>query len=327
MTALPPRYRTIGAAYRERFGCTVYKVSVTTAQTCPNREGLRGMSVCTFCDEWGSAAHAEQTGRPLAEQVAEVGGRIRERYGAQKLLVYFQAYTTTFERVTRLERLLREALALPGVAGIVVGTRPDCLPPTMVRLLGTLARDAYVSVELGVQTLDDGQLAWLSRGHTRADAERAIAAVKAQPGLDLCTHLMFGLPGETDAQLAETALTLSGWGVDGVKLHNLHVLRGTPLAELHARGEFEPVDLPDYARKVARFLEHLAPRVAVHRLSAVASRWDELIAPGWARHKMGPTEFIRAELARLDTWQGRCYPYPPGAAAAEAGPAHSSLHR
>jgi len=314
MTALPSfprRYLPLSDVYRRRFGCSVYKLPVAVAQTCPNREGLRGMSVCVFCDEWGSAAYPEQAAAPLAAQVARTGARLRRRYGAEKFVVYFQAYTSTFVRISRLEALLAEAVAQPDVVGVAVGTRPDCLTGSVLERLAALAATHHVSVELGLQTLDDAQLAWLARGHTRAQSLAALERLAAFPALDVCAHLMFGLPGEGDDQLRETAVLLSDRGVAGVKLHNLHVLKDTPLQRLYAQGRFTPVSLSEYARRVGVFLEHLAPWVAVHRLNAVASRWGEVVAPGWAREKLRPTEAIRAHLARVDTWQGRCHQGAP----------------
>jgi hypothetical protein len=314
MSAAPepePRYLPLSRVYRERFGCKVYKLPVSIAGSCPNREGMRGMRPCIFCDEWGSAAYPEHAARPLREQLRLNGERIRERYGAERFLVYFQAYTTTFARVRNLAAMFEEALAAPGVAGLVVGTRPDCLPPAVLALLADLARTHYVSVELGVQTLDDAQLRWLARGHTREQSLRALSALAERPALDVCVHLMFGLPGETEPQLRETAGELSRRGVAGVKLHNLHVLRGTPLEDEYRAGAFAPATLETYAERVVAFLEALSPRIAIHRLNAVAARWEELVAPDWAREKLRPTEAIRGLLRERDTWQGRLYVEEP----------------
>ncbi|MCZ6729409.1 MAG: TIGR01212 family radical SAM protein [SAR324 cluster bacterium] len=309
------RYFPLSEYYRRRFGKRVYKVSVATARTCPNREGIRGMSVCSFCDQWGSAAYEELVGQPLQTQIARVSARLRERYKAERFLVYFQAYTNTFERISRLEALFEEALRQPDVIGLVVGTRPDCLPRRMLRLMSEIARSHYLSVELGVQSLDDDQLNFLSRGHDGACSLAALESLREYPEIDVCAHLMFGIPGEDDGQLKETAAVLSAQGLQGVKLHNLHVLKNTPLARLYGEGAFAPVSLPEYARKVAVFLEHLAPGVAVHRLNAVASRWEELLAPPWAKEKLGPTQFIRDYMERVDSWQGKHYQsgqwYPP----------------
>lgn len=310
-TSPPPRrYHPISQHYRERFGCKVYKISVSLAQTCPNREGVRGMTVCVFCDQWGSAAYHEQAGRSLTDQVAHLRDRLRQRLKADKFLVYFQAFTHTYQRITHLQRLYEQALAEEDVVGIVVGTRPDCLPPAMVRQLGRLGRQAYVSVELGVQTLDDGQLDYLARGHDAACSLDAVERLRSEGEINICAHLMFGLPGETEAQLAATAATLSDAGIHGVKLHNLHVLRGTELERRFRAGQFAPIGLEEYAGRVCVFLEHLSPEVAVHRLSAVASRWEEVVAPAWVREKMRPAQRILAEMERRGLRQGDRYRLP-----------------
>lgn len=307
------RYHPLSRHYRRRFGCKVYKVAVSVAQSCPNREGLRGMTVCAFCDAWGSAAYEETAGLPLREQIRVNGRRVRERYKAGKLLVYFQAYTNTFARVTQLERWYKEALEEPGIAGIVVGTRPDCLPPRMIRMLAELARETYVSVELGLQTLDDRQLSFLSRGHDSACSLAALNALASYPDIEVCAHLMFGLPGEDEEQMRDTARVLSGFALQGVKLHNLHVLKNTPLERLYREDRFRPIGLGEYAGRVRVFLEHLSPRVAVHRLHAVASRWDDVVAPAWVREKLRPARVILQELERADSWQGKYWlPGPHG---------------
>ena len=298
-------YRPLSQHYRTLFNQRVFKLSVSVAQTCPNREGMQGMRVCTFCDQWGSAAYHADAHKPLKEQIALHRNALRKRYKAEKFLIYFQSYTNTFGRIRELAALYEAVLQEEDVVGIVVGTRPDCLPRGALRLFSEISSRSFVSVELGVQTLDDAQLDFLSRGHHSQCSIEAIQKLKALPQVDICIHLMFGLPGETDEQLRKTAVLLSELGVHGVKLHNLHVLKNTPLAILHQQGRFEPVGLEEYSRKVALFLEHLSPHVAVHRLAAVAPRWDELIAPSWTKEKMRPTQFIEDYLQTHNSWQGK----------------------
>ncbi|MBC8259252.1 MAG: TIGR01212 family radical SAM protein [SAR324 cluster bacterium] len=301
------RYRPLSQHYKERFGEKVFKVSVSIADSCPNREGKQGMDVCIFCDEWGSAAYHQYRDQPILEQININREAIRKRYRAQKFLIYFQAYTNTFGRFKELESLYQVALEEKDVVGIVVGTRPDCLPKRVLRKFAEIAQKNYLSVELGVQTFDDAQLKFLSRGHDSACSLSAIRKLKSLADLNLCVHLMFGLPEETDAQIRDTANILSELGVDGVKLHNLHVLRNTKLETLYREALFVPVELEEYTRKVSLFLENLSPKIAVHRLAAVASRWDELVAPAWTKEKMRPTQFIDDYLTAKGTWQGRCY--------------------
>ena len=303
------RYRQLSQHYRERFGEKVFKVSVSVVDTCPNRANRNGAAVCIFCDKWGSAAYHLFRDQPLLKQIQINREAVRKRYRAEKFLIYFQAYTNTFGRFRELESLYQIALKEKDVVGIVVGTRPDCLPKRVLLKFAEIAQENYLSVELGVQTYDDAQLLFLSRGHDSASSLSAIRNLKKLPELNLCVHLMFGIPDETDTQIRETAEILSEHEVDGVKLHNLHVLRNTPLEKLYHESRFTPVELEEYSRKVTLFLENLSPKIAIHRLAAVASRWDELVAPEWVREKMRPTQFIDDYLAAKETWQGRFFEF------------------
>ena len=298
-------YHPISQHYRECFGTKVFKVSVSVAETCPNREGLNGSKICSFCDEWGSAAYHLERDKPLSEQIKINREAIRKRYRAERFLVYFQAYTNTLGKVQKLQDWLDTALMEQDVVGIVLGTRPDCLPSRVLKLFQEYSERTYLSVELGIQTLDDDQLDFLSRGHDSQCSLDAIDKLKEIPGLNVCAHLIFGIPGETDEQLIETARVLSTKKIDGVKLHNLHVLQGTPLEQIFGKGDFVPLSLEEYTRKVALFLEYLDPSVAVHRLAAVASRWNELLAPEWNREKMRPMQFIEDYMRNNQMFQGR----------------------
>ncbi len=300
-------YKPLSQHYREKFGEKVYKVSVSIADSCPNREGKNGMDVCVFCDEWGSAAYHLNQELSIEKQIHLNQEAIRKRYKANKFLIYFQSYTNTFGRFKDLENVFLTATNEDDVLGLVIGTRPDCLPQRVLDLFSRIAQQHYLSVELGVQTFDDGQLKFLSRGHDSLCSENAIKKLKQLEKVNLCVHLMFGLPGENEEQIIATAKHLSELGVDGVKLHNLHVLKNTPLEKMYHAADFVPIELEEYTEKVTLFLENLSPDIAIHRLTAVASRWDELVAPAWTKEKMRPTQFVEDNLASKKTWQGRCY--------------------
>ena len=299
------RYYPLSQHYKECFGEKVYKVSISVAKSCPNREGLNGTSVCIFCDEWGSAAYHQFSNLPILKQIQINREAIRKRYKAEKFLIYFQAYTNTFGHFSGLENLYNKALSEIDVVGLVIGTRPDCLPKRILHKFSEISKNQYLSVELGAQTFDDHQLNFLSRGHDSATSIAAIRKLKSLQNVNICVHLMFGLPSESDQQIQETAQLLSELKVHGVKLHNLHVLRETTLEKFFHESKFFPIGLEEYARKVTIFLENLSPKIAVHRLAAVASRWDQLVAPSWTREKMRPTQFIDDYLEANQTWQGR----------------------
>lgn len=300
-------YHPISLDYKTRFQTKVYKVPVSIAEDCPNRRGLKGMVVCIFCDEWGSAAQKESLQLDLKTQIDTYLKDIKRKYNAEKFLVYFQAYTSTFLQLTKLQSHFETALSTDEVHGFVIGTRPDCLSPAVLQLWKTYAQRTFVAVEMGVQSFFEDQVAFLKRGHTARDSIEGINRIYRETGIDIGIHLMFGLPNETDERIIETALICNKLPISNVKLHNLHVLKNTPLEILYRAGEFTPVTREEYTRKVILFLEHLDPSIAIQRLNALASRWDELIAPDYTRHKMETFQFIIDEMARLQTHQGRCF--------------------
>jgi radical SAM protein (TIGR01212 family) len=306
MADLDLPYNPISRFYRERFNAKVYKISVAVADTCPNREGLRGMQTCNFCDQWGSAAYAENLKRPLLEQIESVRQVLREKRGAEKFLVYFQAYTTTFSKARELREQLFAALDCEGVVGLVVGTRPDCLSEGFLETCNELCAKTFLALELGVQSFDNRALEWMRRGHT---AEQSIAAMQKIrekcPEANLSCHLIFGAPGETDAMAIESAKILNSHEVDAVKLHHLHVLKGTALAEQYARGEFEPLDREAYFQRCCIFLQHLDKDIHVHRLSAFSPRWDELVAPAWTSYKMKTYQDMLDYMKARGAYQGQ----------------------
>ncbi len=299
-------YYPISRFYQERFGEKVYKISVAVAETCPNREGLKGMQTCNFCDQWGSAAYAENLRRPLVEQMDRVSRVLREKRGAKKFLVYFQAYTTTFSRVARLREHFETALAYPDVVGLVVGTRPDCLSQAFLELCREMSERTFMAVEMGVQSFNEDILKWMRRGHTAAQSIAGLRKIaEACPKVNLGVHLIFGSPGETDELAIEAARIINSLPVQNVKLHHLHVLKGTALAEEYARGEFEPISREAYFHRCCLFLQHLNPDIAVHRLSALSSRWDELVAPDWSSFRMRNYQDMLDYMARENAYQGQ----------------------
>jgi radical SAM protein (TIGR01212 family) len=286
MQSLP--YFPISQFYRQIFaGEKVYKISVSVAETCPNREGIRGMQTCRFCDQWGSAAYSDNLKIPLAAQIEKVRATLIEKRLAKKFLVYFQAYTTTFTRVKKLREEMELGLSYPDVVGLVVGTRPDCISDSLLDAFNEMSERTFMAVEMGVQSFDNRQLEWMHRGHSAEDSIKALRRMRERcPKVNLGMHLMFGLPNETDQDVIDAALKVNEIGVQNVKLHHLHVLKNTPLADDYARGEFVPVEREVYFHRTMLFLQNLRKDIAVHRLAAFAPRWDELIAPAWTSHKM-----------------------------------------
>ena len=303
-------YNPISQFYRRRFGSKVYKIPVSVAQSCPNREGFRGMKTCIFCDVWGSAAYPEVRDLKLKEQIESNRDRVKNRTNAAKFLVYFQAYTNSFTKTQNLREQFEIAARCADVVGFVVGTRPDCISDAVLDLWQEYNEKLFLSVELGAQSFDNAQLKWMERGHSAEKTIWAIERVKAQTSVDLGVHLMFGFPGETEQQLIDTAQTLNGLPIENVKLHNLHVLKNTPLADIYERGEFSPIEKAEYADRVISFLQHLRPDIAVHRLAVLSSRSDELIAPQWTSKKMEIYQYIIDRFRDQGAFQGQLFSRP-----------------
>ncbi len=299
-------YHPISRFYRERFQAKVYKISVAVAETCPNREGLRGMQTCNFCDQWGSAAYSENLQKPLTEQIESVREVMRTKRGAEKFLVYFQAYTTTFSRASRLREQFMTALSYPDVVGIVIGTRPDCVSDGFLETCHELSQKTFVAVEMGVQSFDNEILKWMRRGHTGEESVAALEKVAgACPDVNLGAHLIFGSPTETDQMAVDAARRINELPIHAVKLHHLHVLKNTPLAEDYARGDFQPLEREAYFSRCCLFLQHLRPEIAVHRLSAFSPRWDELVAPAWTSFKMKTYQDMLDYMNSRGAFQGQ----------------------
>ena len=297
------RIRSISSHLAERHGGRVQRVLVRGGFGCPNRDGRAGTGGCTFCDF--TANWADRSGaRPgVAEQLADGISRIGPRTGARKFLAYFHDGSATDAPVERLAALYHEALAQPGVVGLAIGTRPDCLPDAVLDLLGRIHARADLWLEIGLQTASDVTLARINRGHDVRCFEDAVRRAHDR-GLVVCAHVVLGLPGEGRAQARATAGLLTRLGVQGVKLHNFHVLAGAPCAAAFRAGEFTVPERLEYAALAADFIENIPPTVVVHRLAASA-RTERLVAPDWTADRWAGRQAVLDELERRESWQGR----------------------
>lgn len=300
-------YKSISEHYQEKFKAKVYKIPVAVVDDCPNRMGLKGMETCAFCDVWGSAARSEAFDMELKQQIEKYKAHIQKKFKAQKFLVYFQAYTNTFTKVTELERNFNIALESPDVVGFVLGTRPDCLSPAVLKLWEKFNQQSSVFVELGVQSFFNDDLEFMKRGHSAEASLEAIKKITDNTSVDLGIHLIFGNPNETNERIIRTAEIVNSLPITNVKLHNLHVLKNTTLEKIYNLGEFAPVSLETYSERVSHFLQNIRPDIALHRLSAFASRWDELIAPAWTADKMGTHQYIIDFLRAKSCFQSQKY--------------------
>ena len=296
------RYNQFSQELKRVFGCRVQRLSVDAGFTCPNRDGSVGTKGCVFCGGKGSGSYGILHGASVAEQLEHAKEVMVRKYKAARFIAYFQSYSNTYAPVERLRALYDEALGVPDVVGLIVGTRPDCLPGETLDLLASYARRCYFWLELGLQSHLDRTLAAIGRGHDLASFETAVHGCRER-GIRVCAHVILGLPGESREEMLSGAQYLNRSGVEGVKIHLLHVMAGTRLAEQYLAGEVRVMDRDRYVGLVCDFLERLDPRIVVQRLTGDGNRQD-LVAPLWSLAKFEVLNCIDHELESRGTRQG-----------------------
>jgi radical SAM protein (TIGR01212 family) len=296
------RFNSYGSYLRRRFGCRVSKVNVDGGFTCPNRDGTKGTGGCIYCDNRSFSPDATLDTIPIEEQMAAGMAYHRMRLGSEKFIIYFQKYSNTYGPVEKLRDLYFRALDHPDVVGVSVGTRPDCLSEGALSLLEEIARERYVCLELGLQFMDDRILECINRGHRVAEYREAVGRAAGR-GFEICTHLIYGFPGQTRDDFLKTAEEISSLPVDSLKIHQLHAVRGTVLADMYGRGEFVPLGHRDYVAAVCDFLEMIPSRVTIQRLYGSAPLAIR-VAPSWDLKNNAMWYSIVHELKRRGTWQG-----------------------
>ncbi|HTP63956.1 MAG TPA: TIGR01212 family radical SAM protein [Geobacteraceae bacterium] len=297
------RINSYGSYLRRRFGCRVSKVNVDGGFTCPNRDGARGSGGCIYCNNISFSPDATRPEISIEEQMAAGMAYHRKRLDSEKFIIYFQKFTNTYAPWAKLRDLYNRALAHPDVLGISVGTRPDALTDDALHLLEELATNHYVCVELGLQSMDDGILKMINRGHTLAEYLSGVERV-ANRGIEICTHLIYGFPGESREGFLRTADLMAELPVNSLKLHQLHAVQGTRLAGMHRDGSFVPLSLAEYVEGVCDFLERIPPRIAIQRLYGSAPLAIR-VAPAWDLKNNQMWFSVINELKRRGSWQGR----------------------
>lgn len=302
---MQPPYRTFNSYLREYFGERVYRVPIDAGFTCPNRDGVRAFGGCTFCDDRGSGAPTINVENSVREQLEAGMRRIGKRYKAKKFLAYFQAFTNTYAPEGVLRSIYDVALEYPDVVGICIGTRPDCLEDNILDLLQELSEKTFVWLEVGVQSVFNETLDKINRGHTAEEFFDAVERAKKR-NLKVATHLIFGLPGEDESHMLETVRQMAQTDLDGIKIHQLCIYKGTPMEVDYRLGRLPVLDEDRYVNLVCDSLELLPPEMIIMRLVAEGSQ-DEIIAPDWAFEKERVMKKMEAELARRNSFQGKHY--------------------
>ena len=297
------RYNAYSSFLRKKFGCRVYKVSVDGGFSCPNRDGTVGVGGCIYCNNDSFRPQSASSLNPISVQVREGIAYLRERYRAEKFIVYFQPYTNTHAPLETLIPLFEAALHQPDVIGISLGTRPDCMDAAKLSWLENLARTHFVTVEYGLQSIYDTTLRRINRGH---DFQCWLDAMKRtrDRGIWLCTHLILGFPWETQEEIMQEAAAISGLGLNFLKLHHLHVVRNTALEMEYKTNPFHLLELEEYAELVVDFLERLEPSIVIERLFGSAPN-DQLIGPLWGKSNSEIRHYIEKRLSARDARQGR----------------------
>ncbi len=299
------RYHTYTYFLKRRFGGKVSRVSLNAGFTCPNIDGTKGTGGCAYCSPAGSGEFGGDPRMDIPAQFAQVAGRMEAKWDTQKHIAYFQARTNTYAPAEALRAAYQQALACPGVVGLSVATRPDCLPDDVCSLLGELARRTYLTVELGLQSVHDRTGERINRCHTFRDFLDGYEKLRAQ-GVNVGVHIINGIPGETPDRMLETARVLAGLDLHLVKIHLLHVLQGTRLAESYRAGEFALLTREEYVQIVCGQLELFPPQFVIGRLTGDGAP-DGLIGPDWSRKKLCVLNEIDKEFVRRDSWQGLRY--------------------
>ena len=278
--------------YRQKYGCKVYKLSIDAGFTCPNRDGTLGTGGCIFCGADGGSAFAARAGS-IADQLQEAKKKVAFK-GGEKFIAYFQSFTNTYAPVEHLEACYRQAIIGEDIVGLSIGTRPDCLSDETVALLSKINKSKPVSVELGLQTIHQKSIDYIRRGYENAvylDAVRRLHEAK----IEVVTHIILGLPGETEEMMVETTRAAVAAGTDGVKFHLLHILKDTDLAGDYEAGKFRCLELAEYAAILDRCLAVLPAETVVHRITGDGAKKD-LLAPLWSADKKRVLQYLNTHL-------------------------------
>ena len=278
--------------YKEKFGCKIYKLSLDGGFTCPNRDGKLGTEGCIFCT--GSGEFAEGGAEPIALQLERAKKRVSSKNKGGKYIAYFQAFTNTYAPPERLRKLYYEAIAPEEIVGLAIGTRPDCLEEDVVALLAEINRIKPVSVELGLQTIHESTAQYIRRGYPAEVYVDAVRRLKAA-GIEVVTHIILGLPGETEEMMVKTTEAAVKAGTDGVKFHLLHVLKGTDLAKDYEAGKFDCLSMEEYGQLLKACTSVLPEQVVVHRITGDGAKRD-LIAPLWSADKKRVLNYLHKVL-------------------------------
>jgi len=300
-----PRYNTYRPYIKEKLGYRVNKLSVDMGFTCPNRDGNLAVGGCVYCNNDSFVPPYARARFSMDQQITNGMDYLKKRFKAEKFIVYFQSYTNTYDSVEKLEEMYRNALKYEDVIGIAVGTRSDCIDEEKINMFEKLAKHCYVSLEFGIESIYDKTLEFMNRGHDYQSVLDAIEMSKGR-GFEIGAHIIVGMPTETREEMLAMAGEVSSLGIDVFKVHNLHIVRNTPLARMYRKEPFSLFNFEEYIDFIIEFLERLSPDMVIERLFTDTPH-QLLIAPDWGKSHLQILQAIETELERKDTYQGRLY--------------------
>lgn len=299
------RYYALDYYLKQNFGEKLYKISLNGGCSCPNRDGTCGTRGCIFCSEGGSGDFAASSSLSVADQLAYGKDLVRPKYNGHSYIAYFQAYTNTYAPACHLRRIFTEAISDPEVRILSIATRPDCLSPEILTLLAELNAIKPVWVELGLQTIHERTANWMRRGYPLSVFEQAVHSLHAI-GVQIITHVILFLPGESEADMLATIHYLNALPIDGIKLQLLHVLKHTDLADFYRQEPFYIPDMNSYFHLLGKCIASLRPDIVIHRLTGDGPK-SLLIAPLWTGNKRLVLNQMQRYLKEQNLWQGKEY--------------------
>jgi len=302
----PYIYNKFSDHLKKKFGCRVYKIAIDAGLCCPNKNGIISNKGCIFCDSLGgSGRNFNKSNLSISEQISSGMSLLKAKYKAEKFITYFQTFTNTYGPLNILKKIYDEGVKHKDIIGLSIATRPDCIDEKILDLIECYSKKYYVWIELGVQSVHNRTLLYLNRGHGFFDIVNAISSIK-QRNINVCTHIIIGLPGETTNDVVETARVISRLGIDAVKTHMLYVAKGTKLEGEYLKGNISLLNKEQYVFTVVKFIENLASNILIQRLVSEAHS-DLIVAPNWLKNKFEVINLIESEIIKQDTYQGKEY--------------------
>ena len=296
-------YHSLDYELKQRFGEKVYKLTLNGGMSCPNRDGKISFGGCIFCSEGGSGEFASAACLSIPEQIQDAKKRLAGKRPVNHYIAYFQAYTNTYGPIEHLRKIFTEAVNDPEILLLSVATRPDCLPDEVIELLAELNKKKPVWVELGLQTIHESSARFIRRGYPLEVFTDAVERLNAH-GIEIVTHVILGLPGETRKMMLDTVKYLNTLPFQGIKLQLLHVLEGTDLGTYYKNTGFHVLEETEYIDLILECIEHLRPEITIHRITGDGPK-DLLIAPLWSSAKRSVLNHIHHEMKLQNSWQGK----------------------